>query len=1337
MIDLNDYDNEGKKEVLFNEEEELISKPDKSSLIENEAEESENENNENEEENLSEKISEPANPYYVDENADIGDLLAQEVTDNEKINKINELLFCCQGIGKFIIENGKKIYKKNEYCIPSLKDIRLFLEKDDKETQISKRAILNWKIVESDIIPCLLFNQDDEKICKYCLVLLVYLTEDLDENVIDRKDLEFKIAKLNEIIINSELLDYVNKALNENTKKLNEAKEMKEKIKNGNLIIGNNNVENLSEEEKKKNNELNEHKKRIQLAKIAEIEFKSKDMIELIFIFLKQILSITNNNSLVENSKLCSSLLIKFTNLKLYDALLYYLSTLNDAQNFSFTSEKLAPHLFCILFDLTKLFLPKKLIELSKKEFQQHRNQISENDSNELKRLYEIEQQEKSQRKMLMSSRPNTFACRIQITRPIDNSIYYVNNLNQLLNKNSQNYIKAKNNTFKNQLRKKKQKNTLLKNKKLPIGVVLSEIKLINDTKIKNYFSEKSNEISSESFNETIITLINFFVNVLETDSFNNLMDHYYYKLGKQEELEKYDLYYLINIINFFTDFNRQLNYSENKEKEKEKKEKNENAEKEEENTGPDFPMKRVGYVFTPNMVNYLYNFIYEQLLTTDKLDRKNFCIFPIINYFKQCVYALMDSYRFSKNNSNVENDKINLTINVMLQDSLLTKDYTKIIEKIFELYNEQYHPKEFLYDIIEFCEIYFSALEYFIKKRDLTIKTRKHKRKKRKTSDDDEELQFKKQIEFEKKYKVENMGEGFTTEKKENEKNFDLVDDDSEDSSEDNNNYEIINRNINVNDESKCLVKYDIIEKILSVFKSLSGGYIDNFDLSKILMELNHNNRGILKYISKLFERIAIKTGCSWIFYNIEYLVLFNQLANDPYFNNELGYKSIKDTIEKILKDYFDDFKKNKMLPIECLFHFEGISLVNSIKNNYEYVDDITDNKNYYGGLNNKNDDDFIDNDGEKKLNDSDDEEYYKPGEDNFGFDKKEKDNEKNNNDEKNKIGWNKEADMKLINYYFENINEDKTNIEEIVKNLKEKELNSIENLSENDIKHRLHKLRVRKGKTKAMKKYNKIYNINNSSKENTDNKKNKNNKNKNKSDNNSVIKNIYNLSETAKSPEFLQNLHFTFDNIISQIESYKKKIEIIGNENSENKFEIIPTTQTEISILKNEDFIGLLLSLGFYFNENTEYYTLNSNLDLTEFGLIIENINLYKKLIDENIDQDNEIRNEQKEKYNKAQIKKHHGSKKLKDYIMTEEEVQKEKEKLIENNNLDTGSNDSSILKEKKKDKKTHKKKLIKKNISSDLNSIKEEDDEQKSKQSNKKKNNETIEDRDIEMK
>ena len=374
-------------------------------------------------------------------------------------------------------------------------------------------------------------------------------------------------------------------------------------------------------------------------------------------------------------------------------------------------------------------------------------------------------------------------------------------------------------------------------------------------------------------------------------------------------------------------------------------------------------------------------------------------------------------------------------------------------------------------------------------------------------------------------------------------------------------------------------------------------------------------------------------------------------------------------------------------------------------------------------------NKDDFIDNDDEdKKLNESDGEAYYNPDEDNFGFYKKEKDKEKKDEVVKNKIEWNKEIDMKLIDYYFENINEDKSNIEEIIKNLKEKELNNMENLSEEDIKHRLHKLKVRKGKTKAMKKYNKIYKIN-SNPENNDN--------KNKTDNNSVSKYINNLSEKANNSEFLQNLHFTFDNIISQIESYTKKIEIIGNENSENKFEIIPTTQTEISILKDEDFIGLLLSLGFYFNEKTEYYTLNSNLDLTEFGLIIVNINLYKKLIDENIDQDNEVRNEQKEKYNKAQIKKHHGSKKLKDYIMTEEEVQQEKEKLIENNNLDTGSNDSSILKKNKKDKKKHKKKLIKnkKNISSELNSIKEEEDEEKSNKSSKKKNNDTN-NGDIEM-
>ena len=42
----------------------------------------------------------------IEGNEDIGELLAQgEEEDNTKIDKINKLLFCCQGIGKTVLNN--------------------------------------------------------------------------------------------------------------------------------------------------------------------------------------------------------------------------------------------------------------------------------------------------------------------------------------------------------------------------------------------------------------------------------------------------------------------------------------------------------------------------------------------------------------------------------------------------------------------------------------------------------------------------------------------------------------------------------------------------------------------------------------------------------------------------------------------------------------------------------------------------------------------------------------------------------------------------------------------------------------------------------------------------------------------------------------------------------------------------------------------------------------------------------------------------------------------------------------------------------------------------------
>ena len=1427
MIDLSQYDNEGKKEVFYNEDEEILSKEESQSKnskpILDQAEESENVGEEDSEESDEMNPAKNVIGYDIEGNEGIGELLAQDEEDNTKIDKLNQLLFCCQGIGKHIKNNkGEDIYEKNEYCIPSLKDIHKFLRTDSKETQVFKRAIISWNLVENDLIPCLLQYEDDEKISQIILIILVDITEELDDNVEGRKELEFSLAKLVEIIIKEKVLEFISRKLNsatgqfnkaknlrenykqmelEEQKRLKEEKEKKEKEEKENEIKKeeNNNIKDIimNDEEKKeeKNDDNNnndekkenenekideeeesktsidkkldttEETKKILLHQIAQMEFKSKNIIELLFVLLKQITSISNTSDLNDSSRLISLLLSKFTELHLYDAFLYYISTFNDIESYPFTKEVLSPYLLSILYNIIRPFTPKSVKNLSIPKLLNKHSTINENEGKELMRLAELEKQDFLQRKMLFSSRGHTYNYRVQINRPIDNSSYFVNNMNQIINKNTANYVKEKANTFKNQRHGGRyRKKTIFKDKKIPKSIIISEIKMINDSKIKNYFSEKSSEISSDAFNPTMVELKKFLVNLMDNESFNHMLDFYYFKFDKDYELEKYDIYYLVNIMSFFIEFNRILNYDEFK--------KNNNN-----NKTFNFNLKRISNSLSQNMINFMYNFLLNEITKTEKDERKGFVLFPLLNYLKICVYSLMDSYKFSNNNLSEEHDNMNLTLNVMLQDSLLTKDYSKIISNFFEIYNEIYYPIEYLYDIIEFSEIYFSALEYFVNKRELKIKTIKNKKKKKSKKnevDEEQEILAQNEKDRKKKYKTEDLDDNLLPVKKEekftiddNNDSYGENDSSLDDNSDTESHIELF-RDINVNEESKCLVSYEIIDKIFSIFKNVSGTLVDNFDLSKKLIELKDNPRAILKYISKLFERIAIKSKCFWIFFNIEYLILFNRLLNEPSFNNEPAYKNFRDTIIKILTEYFSIIQKNKMLPVECLFHTEGISLVEAIMNNYEYPEDKKDNgfiqdhnenKHYYGGLDRKKKkkdeiNNFINNqesDGDYDINeeknddkdkeDSGEEQYYKPGETELFKNQKKKlvkknkeklkEEEKDGEKEEIKIKWNKETDQKLIESYFANINEDKSNKDEIIDNLINNELKefNLDNISKKDIKHRLHKLKVHKGQKKAMKKLNKIYHISNQ--ENSDNEENSENESK-KSKKKLIKKNqsldllpnyILKLSEKASDKEYKNNLYNCIDFIIEQLESYKNKIDILGE--TDVLCELIPTSQSDMNLLKDEDIKNILFSLGFYYNNDTEYITLEKD-KIPEISFICQRVKYIKNIIDENIELDQskeEIRNKEKEKYVKMQKKKHNNSKKLRDYILTEEEAAKEREKELaremekeKDNNMDI--NDDFEIKSKKK-----KKKLLKKNR--DLDLIKEEENEEKSKSNSENKN------------
>ncbi len=86
MIDLSNYDNEGKKEIVINEDEEIISKKDNSNSnisngIVDQAEEVEMSNEENDA-NPEENSANDLNDYLVEGDKDIEELLAENIEDN-------------------------------------------------------------------------------------------------------------------------------------------------------------------------------------------------------------------------------------------------------------------------------------------------------------------------------------------------------------------------------------------------------------------------------------------------------------------------------------------------------------------------------------------------------------------------------------------------------------------------------------------------------------------------------------------------------------------------------------------------------------------------------------------------------------------------------------------------------------------------------------------------------------------------------------------------------------------------------------------------------------------------------------------------------------------------------------------------------------------------------------------------------------------------------------------------------------------------------------------------------------------------------------------------------
>jgi hypothetical protein len=199
----------------------------------------------------------------------------------------------------------------------------------------------------------------------------------------------------------------------------------------------------------------------------------------------------------------------------------------------------------------------------------------------ELSVIREMEKKEKEIRNSLQSHRPNNFGTTLKIKRPLDNSVIIISNYNEFI-QNPEKIINERMNFLKDQ--KKKPFRKLVKNNKVKMNAskVVDEIKMINDFKL-------TESILFDNTHRFIIVAMKNFCEDFLKFCFNNFTRYFIGQiLSKPEEFEKYDFYYLINLFNFFLNFER-LKMYDNIQNEKEKFEKE----------------KKFGYNETNNNGNY------------------------------------------------------------------------------------------------------------------------------------------------------------------------------------------------------------------------------------------------------------------------------------------------------------------------------------------------------------------------------------------------------------------------------------------------------------------------------------------------------------------------------------------------------------------------------------------------------------------------------------------------------------------------------------------------------------------------------------------------------------
>jgi len=127
-------------------------------------------------------------------------------------------------------------------------------------------------------------------------------------------------------------------------------------------------------------------------------------------------------------------------------------------------------------------------------------------------------------------------------------------------------------------------------------------------------------------------------------------------------------------------------------------------------------------------------------------------------------------------------------------------------------------------------------------------------------------------------------------------------------------------------------LVNYNVISNYCLLLK--------DFDVFR--------EKSLISFITSFFSRIVGQLKAEWVFFQVDYLNIFNMLLTNTEITTNIKFNPLLDIIKKIIFKFFELGKTNHLLFVEALFRMPSYVAKDEILSNYEGFAEYEQNNRY-----------------------------------------------------------------------------------------------------------------------------------------------------------------------------------------------------------------------------------------------------------------------------------------------------------------------------------------------------------------------------------------------------